>query len=610
MSVSLQQHLMSFNGDILKGWLRRVDGLEKGLTRKDQFAGAIERQLTTRLATVLARLSEAERQLLAESAHQQRLMSARQFTAKYGGTCPMPGVYGGRRGEVSLLVPFIYLGDYRASEPPALIASFVHPLRQLLPKPEALRAETVDQPPASWPADQQSEGGERLRILHRFESERLAPAELARVLRLVQGGKAKVTDSSRRPTDATTRLVGEALVTPDLDLEMPADHLRSEWDRKHYTPAGPVRAHAWPVLLQQCGWARCKGGTLALTATGKTVLQQFTPAAFRAGVSRMLANADFDELNRINHIRGQSGKARRWMSDPGLRKLAIAAAMRLFPVGQWLPLQDAVRLVEGAPESWDVLPRGNGVLYFAELHYGCIQETEGINRQFLRAFLTESLATLGLVDIAYVYPHHLWPDLSENWGVDDLAFCGRYDGLLFVRLNPLGAYALELTDRYELHAEATPKLFRVLPNLDLLLADTALNPADRAMLELLALPKSDGVWTLNAERMLTHVESGGTFRELRDFLETSAIEGLPESVEAYLAGFEFNLGACRTRRDAVLLEWADDALALMIANDPGTCRLCLHAGQNRVVVPASNIAAFSRAVKRLGYVLPQPSAKD
>jgi len=38
-----------------------------------------------------------------------------------------------------------------------------------------------------------------------------------------------------------------------------------------------------------------------------------------------------------------------------------------------------------------------------------------------------------------------------------LPFCGRYDGLLYVRLNALGAYALGFAEHYELQAEESPK---------------------------------------------------------------------------------------------------------------------------------------------------------
>jgi len=138
------------------------------------------------------------------------------------------------------------------------------------------------------------------------------------------------------------------------------------------------------------------------------------------------------------------------------------------------------------------------------------------------------------------------------------------------------------------------------------LANGPLNPADRAALELLAEPKGDMVWGLDPGRMLTHVESGGAFRELREFLETNAVEGIPETVGGFLDGLESKLGACRVRREAVLLEWADEALAQLIATSAGTNKLCFHAGGDRLVVPAGNLAAFSRAVKKLGYVLPRP----
>jgi len=64
----------------------------------------------------------------------------------------------------------------------------------------------------------------------------------------------------------------------------------------------------------------------------------------------------------------------------------------------------------------------------------------------MRAFLFESLATLGLIDFAYTYPHSLWPELGDSWGIDELSFCGRYDGLLYVRLNALGAYCLGMAN--------------------------------------------------------------------------------------------------------------------------------------------------------------------
>jgi hypothetical protein len=601
--ISLNAHLLGLNAEVLKGWLRRVNAPHKTLTRKEQFARAIEQRLTLNLADVVARLSGAEKHLLAESAHQERLISAREFAARYGGQCPMPKSYHNWNDEISLLTPFIHYPSRWEDDSPCLVSSLVGPLRGLLPKPEGLQIQTVAQVPKVWPADPQCQEGERLRAMHVFESERLAPSELARVLRLVQGGKIRVTDATRRPTEATTRIVGEALVVPDFALEMPAADLRSEWDRECYTAAGPVRAHAWPVLVQQCGWAKPKSGVLALTEAGKGILQQFTPDKFCAGVARYLADSEFDELQRINHIRGQSGKAKRYVSEPGLRKLTIAEALATLPPGRWLKFAEASRIVEAAPECWNVLETERPALYFFEPQFGFITDNTGLGRQFLRAVCLESLATLGVLDAAFVYPHRLWPDLHDSL-CGDLPFCGRYDGLFYVRLNPLGAHALGVTDQYDLRPEAGSKLFRVLPSLDLVLDGGPPNPADRATLELLAAPKNDLVWALDAERMLSHVETGGRLQELRDFLEANAADGLPDAVQSFLRELEAKLGGCRSAREAVLLEWADPALAHFIVSSAGVNRLCFHAGENRLVVPAEHLAAFRRALKRLGFVLP------
>jgi hypothetical protein len=105
------------------------------------------------------------------------------------------------------------------------------------------------------------------------------------------------------------------------------------------------------VLAQQCGWAIPRGEALTLTAAGQALARRFEREAFREGVQRFTSNGDFDELNRINHIRGQTGRGRRCVSEPGLRKEAITSAMAAFPVGKWLAFDETRRLVDASGES-------------------------------------------------------------------------------------------------------------------------------------------------------------------------------------------------------------------------------------------------------------------
>ena len=506
--------------------------------------------------------------------------------------------------EVSLLTPFFHLPRYRNWDEACLVADLEEPLRQLLPPPKGVEVRHVTRIPNAWPSEQQSPSNDPIRPVHAYESERVAPAELARVLRLVQAGKVKVTDSAGRPTDATVRLIGESLVVPDFEVEIP-ENARSDWDRRHYTAAGPVRAHSWPVLLQQCGWARAQGGTLTLTSDGRSILGDFSPDKVRAGLSRFLANDDFDELNRIHHIKGQSGKGRRSIRQPSQRKFVVAGALKSCPPGEWVAFSEMSRLVDSLGENWDVLKGGEGpALYFFEPQFGWISDNRGLCRQFLRALLMESLATLGLFDVAFIYPHRLWPDLKDSlWG--DLDFCGRYDGLLYVRMNALGAYAFGLSDRYEVAVENDAKLFQILPNLDLHLRAGELNPADRATLELMAISKGGREWTLDAERILTHVETGGSLRGLLQFLEQNASEPLPGEVLAWFGNIWKRIEAPPVIHHAILLEWPDDEMARMVSTHDSTRGLCFHAGQNRIVVPKSKLNGFRAAIKKLGFVVPQ-----
>jgi len=596
--------LQELNGDVLRKLLRTLDMSVSGLTRKEQFVAAIERYVVAHLPEIVAKLSSVERLYLAEAVHQGRLLGNREFAARHNLAAPLWNrSYGYRDQTASLLLLFLHHPRRGAFEEPGVLDCWRGPLRGLLAEPQPARPCPTAALPPAYRFKHRYRDEEEEQPLRVYESERIAPRELPRVLRLIQSAKVKVTASGKRPTDAAVRLLGEVLLAPVLALDPPASRRKEGAEA-----AGAVRAHAWGVLVQQCGWAKTRGDALALTAAGQALAQRFDPGAFREGVQRFTSNDDFDELNRINHIRGQTGRGSRCVSEPGLRKEAITSAMAAFPVGEWLAFDEARRLVDASGESWDVLCTDRPGLYFGEFQYGFIAETAGLNRQYLRAFFMESLATLGIVDLGYVHPHHLWPEFGDWWGIDDLSFCGRYDGLLYVRLNALGAYGLELTDSYEVEIGPQPKLFQVLPNLEIVLAAPLADPADGLLLGALAAPQSDLVWRLDAERILTHVENGGNLEELKRFLlDHNAAEPLPETVAAFLADLERKLGACRAARPAFLLEWADPALSHLLATSPGTNKLCHHAGENRLVLAKDDLAAFRRAAKRLGYVVPLQS---
>ncbi len=582
----------------LKAVARRL-GLPKAITRKADIVRAVGHYLDEDLEGLLGHLSDQERWLFAEAAHQAGRVSLRTFAAKYGSSITRASL-SARNGEASL--PGVLFDRDEVTGELCLPQDLAQRLRGLLPKPPASVVNTVDPIPAvlNMGADHSCRDAEQ-RPVHVFEGEKTVFAELRRVLNLVQAGKVRIQDKSRRPTGAAVRLLTTAMVVPDFDLELPAEQ------RDQYTEtAGPVRAHAWGVLVQQCGWAKARGSALVLTKAGKDLLSGASPAAFREGFQRFVVDDRFDELNRINHIRGQTGKAKRYMTPPSLRRDAICESMGDWPLGQWIAVDEAFRFLAASGRELDVTDAPY-YLYFAELQYGSLAGAgDDIERQYLRACLMESLATLGIVDIAYVYPEGLWPELGDSWGIDALDFCGRYDGLLYVRLSSLGAYCLGIADDYEPPAAEQRNLLKVLANRELAVSGSApLSPADRASLELFAKQTSDHLWSLDPQRILDYVESGGAFEDVTRFLTQNSGEAIPHTVEVFLNDLAGKLDAVRGIERAILVEMADAEVAARVAHDRRTKSLCRLAAGSYAVVPEKNEQAFRSAMKKLGYIVPR-----
>ena len=267
------------------------------------------------------------------------------------------------------------------------------------------------------------------------------------------------------------------------------------------------------------------------------------------------------------------------MSQPSERREAILDGLAEWQLNEWLEFGEANRFLNACGHPFSVTSDPMS-LYFCEQRYGYIPDQEGIDRQYLRVFLFESLATLGLIDIAYVYPHYLWPELRGGWGTDEMDFCGRYDGLLYVRVNPLGLYCLGVSDQYT-------------------------SPAAVSMLELFALKKSDHLWRMDRKLILDYLESGGSLDDISRFLAENAAAEIPNTIRVLFDDLNAKADAVVNTEEAWLIEFQDPTLAALVAHDSKAGKLCLLAGERYLAVAKTNQRAFRTAVKKLGYVLPR-----
>jgi len=530
-------------------------------------------------------LDPSERLLLAEIAHIKELPAEAAFIAKYGVPYPKPSTRFDNRSKTSLLACLIHF-DFRNDF--TFLWDGIEVFRPLTAAPPAPTVRSLAEPPA------QAEGSP----VHHFEGEANVLLELGRVLRLVQTGRIKVSDKASRPTDASVRSISEVLVQPDFDLS-PASASRNGWN--YSDDCGPVRAHAWGVLIQQCGWTKSKKGQLCLTTAGTQILSTPTPEAFKVGVEGFIHDVRFDELHRINHIRGQTGKAKRWISDPGERRESISFAMEHLPAGEWIAFDEAFRFFLASDGVVEV-ESTNGYLYIGDAQYGHIYNSVSLFKQFTRAVIMESFATLGLVDIAYTSPHGIWPEFEDSYGRDEHEFLGRYDGLTAMRITALGAYCLGSSEIYSTPISSESPALHVLPNYEITALATP-SPGTLSTLELLAVKVSDAVWKLDPETILRSVESGTSWVSLRTMLGGASRHEIPKNVETWFDDMEARAGKCLRTSEAVLLEWEDEAIAVTLANSSGIASLCYHAGGKRLVVPRKNLAAFTREARKRGHLL-------
>jgi hypothetical protein len=285
---------------------------EKLPTRKAELAAVVMRQLEgERLQATWHRLDELQRAAVAEVVHSgSTRFPADRFRAKYGqepnwGT----GDEYSYRFSPSALCLFFYGKGVMPRDLKERLKAFVPP-----PVPANLK--TVAELPAAcavpfsrWnPGNRTVEKGTKQIPLEVHETERPAREELLAVLRLVDAGKVSVSEKTRRPSAATVGAVTRILVDVDYYPHLPVVK------KRHDENAGPIRAFAWPLLLQAGRLAQLSGSRLRLTKAGRRALAEPAAETIRTLWSQWLGTNILDELSRIDCVKGQTGGGKRGLT--------------------------------------------------------------------------------------------------------------------------------------------------------------------------------------------------------------------------------------------------------------------------------------------------------
>lgn len=605
VTLSFQQALESKTADDLKRLLALLSS-EQRFTRKADIINAILQEMEgAKIQQIWHRLDALQKAAIAEVVHSSTNdYYADSFVAKYG---QKPSFGTGDRYSSRYKPSLLSLFFYHGVMPPELKQT----LKAFVPKPQAPHLQNVsDTIPETFLVRQQKYWNDQ-----EYEvpltvcvMEQAAQKDLLSVLRLIQSGKVAVSDKTALPSGVTVKAIAAVLFGGDFYDDQ---QRKTADDYRYRSPEddiGAIKAFAWTALLQVGNMAELSGKKLVLTKAGLKALQDPPAKNLQTLWRRWLKNTTFDEFRRIDEIKGQTGKGARGMTAVAGRREVIVAALRECPVGQWIQFHEFSKYMVATRHLFEVT-RSPDDLYICEVGYGNLgyegyHDWHILQGRYLLCLLFEYAATLGLIDVGYVDPCHAWRDFGDLWGTDDLGSLSRYDGLIYFRINPLGAYCLDLADRYQPTEIAPSQTLRVFPNMEIVASGNDLNMADAIVLDLYAQRFSETIWRLDLDRLLTAIEDGHRVTELIQVLEHNITEPLPISVQTFLNDALEKESSLRDVGEARLVECTSSHLATLIANDPLTKKYCQLLGSRTLVVFASHDGKFRKALRQIGYVLP------
>lgn len=597
---TLELALDSINVDELKKLAGRTG--EKVPVKKGDIVALIARFLSgeQQLRRVWDVLDELQRAAVAEVVHSPSpRFNSGLFRAKYGRD-PDWGAAGeyGRDRKPSDLHFFFYKNNVMPADLKTRLRRFVPAPRQSAIAALDRIPTVYERPVVRWNGTKREEGTEDVPpAVH--ETERAAQRELLSVLRLIDAGKVAVSDKTRRASASTVDAITAILDRGDYYPHVPP---KNKWSDEN---AGPIRAFAWPLLIQAGGLAQLAGPRLQLTKAGRRALSEPAAETIRTLWKKWMKTTILDELARIDCVKGQNGKGKSGLTAVSGRREAIADSLAECPPGGWIETDEFVRYMRATDNTFYVT-RDAWDLYICDQEYGSFGY-DGceplLDSRYLLSFLLEYAATLGMIDVALIPPAGARRDFRNMWGTDELSFFSRYDGLMYFRLTALGAYCLDVESDYRpAPAEARPVL-RVLPNLEIAVTGPNLEQSDRLALDTYAVPVSEFVWRLETGKLLSAIEAGRQVEEIRAFLTARGSAALPETAARLLDDVAARTTKVHDRGHARLIECADPALAALISNDSRTRKHCMRAGDRHLVVAASAEAAFRRGLRETGYLI-------
>ncbi len=585
---SLEQALIeSYQSKPLKALAKLVCSKVPG--RKADMARAIRKTMMgPELKSHFERLNDIEKAAVREAVFaQEGTLNTVKFKAKYGRAAPV-GRRSGWRPEGHLVDLFIVNR--------IVPADLRRALKGFLKRPDKDQIRCLNDLPESILLDVHEKTEERKLLVRNTASAALTNLET--VLRLVEGGKLKVSAKTGRPSKAAQTRLAKLLQDGDW------------YEEDILSEIGHIQSFAWPMLLQGVGLARTDGTTLKLTKKGKKGLDSDFPGVIRDLWDGWKYNKLLDEFSRVDQIKGQKSTRGKTLFAAHRRRPGLYGGLRLCTPCKWLSVEELIRTMNSKGIEFEIARYG-WKLYVGDAQYGHLDDYGDqtmIKKRYLLGFLFEYAATLGIIDVAYVHPSNVLSDCHRlwAWGADHMPdYLSRYDGLMYIRLNSLGAFTLGMADAYEAGPTQDRAVFTVLPNHDIVVTHkAALTPADRLFLEKTCHKKSSVLWKLTLRSLMDAAQNGTAIDEIAGFLESRSTEAIPQTVKTLLDDAKKRSTDLAYQGRTHLVLCKDPVIQKLITTDTTLGKLCLPAGEKHIVILPGKEKPFMNALLTSGYVVP------
>lgn len=198
------------------------------------------------------------------------------------------------------------------------------------------------------------------------------------------------------------------------------------------------------------------------------------------------------------------------------RRQAIIAALGECRDNGWVDFEDFARFmfITGAELTITTAPHH---LFLYSPEYGEFYEGswEGLEVRYLRCFLVEYAATLGLIDVVMAPPES---DDGYYDGINEMDSLSRYDGLRYFRLTPLGEYALGLSERYQEQEAGPTETMLSIQWQGRIVFDNKPTHWEQRFISLYAEQSKDTVWKLSRKKIMEALQIGDSTDDLKNFL--------------------------------------------------------------------------------------------